>query len=144
MPIPVERITVPEPDRSAILDVVSAYTVMYDEDQAADMATLFTEDVVVNMAIGGQSPPPIHGLQPAVAMYVEARKAVSAAGKQCRHFSTNPLFLQRDADAARVRVNMLYTEKGTELAPALAGSYTFALRRDGGRWRLAEVSMNYD
>ncbi|MCK9467874.1 MAG: nuclear transport factor 2 family protein [Porticoccaceae bacterium] len=140
-------VVVPESDRAAILDLISAYTRFFDDMAMDEMAQLFTQDVRILPNLGPALPEVIEGRGAVRDFYTAARQQTADSGLQPRHFSTNPLFSESSATAARLSINMLYSEfdqASRATAVKLAGRYSFAVKKVDGEWFIEEVSIGYD
>jgi len=98
-------------DRSAIIDLISAYTRLYDDAEMDEFSTLFADDVVVYPNFGSAMPERVLGKEAVVGFYAAAHKQARDAGIRTRHFSTNHLFKALAPSAAEVVAGMLYAER---------------------------------
>ncbi len=138
-------ISIGEPDRSEILDLVSAYTWLFDEERIDELARLFTEDAVVMPNFGPDLPEQVVGVADIRDFYGQARRLDRENGLQIRHFSTNPLFSSRSGDDVEVSTNMLFTHFGNgNTQVQLIGRYHFSVTKRDGQWFIQKVSLAYD
>jgi len=137
-------VKVPAADRNDILDVIGAYTVLYDENRIDELTELFADNVLVEPNLGPDGPAPVQGKNKARDFYETARNQAREEGTQTRHYSTNPLFLSFDGSRCELRANMLYAEFGESAQLKLVGHYRFGLRKHGDEWFIELVSLNYD
>lgn len=138
-------IRIGEPDRSDILDLISAYTWLFDEERIDELVQLFTEDGVVRPNFGPDLPEQVAGVADIRDFYGQARRLDRENGLQIRHFSTNPLFSSRSGDNVEVSTNMLFAHFGNgNTQVQLIGRYHFSVTKRAGQWFIQQVSLGYD
>lgn len=138
-------VQVGDDDRSNIIDLVSAYTRLYDEGQMDEFVSLFAEDVVVHPNFGSAMPEKVQGKNAVESFYRAARKQAHDAGTHPRHFSTNHLFTAFAKTHADIVVGMLYAEFANGRAELkFIGKYQFSVAQGADGWRIKAVSIKYD
>ncbi|MDQ0790453.1 nuclear transport factor 2 family protein [Streptomyces sp. B3I8] len=131
--------------------VVAAYAHALDESDVPALEAVLTEDTTWTFTMPGRGAlGPVAG-RAAVLDFV--REHAARTGK-VRHHLGNVLVTTADADAdtgtgtadaAEVRAYLLQTENtGGNVRTLSTGVYTFGLRRSGGAWRIAELTLALD
>lgn len=122
---------------------VAAYAHALDELDVAGLEAVLTRDTSWTFTMPGKGVlGPVAGRE-AVLDFVRAGHA-SQTGR-VRHHLVNVVATVSGADTAVVRAYLLHT-RTTGDAPRLisTGAYTFGLRRAGGAWRIAELTLALD
>ncbi|GGC16787.1 hypothetical protein GCM10011371_00270 [Novosphingobium marinum] len=136
----------PIDDYQLIMGTVACYGRMYDDDRIDDFMSLIAPDALFRPNWPGVAPDTVEGADNLRPFFTEARAACHSQNMQPRHYTTNVVITSYDGETAGVSANMLYTEFTEEGGAQLkmVGQYDFRLRKDEGRWRIAEWSMRYD
>jgi ketosteroid isomerase-like protein len=129
--------------------VVAAYAHALDELDVPALEAVLTEDTTWTFTVPGRGVlGPVAG-RAAVLDFV--RDGHAARTGKVRHHLGNVLVTTADADTdtatdtAEVRAYLLQTENtGEDVRTLSTGVYTFGLRRSGGGWRIAELTLALD
>jgi len=143
---------------AGLQQVVAAYAHALDELDVPALEAVLTEDTTWTFTVPGRGVlGPVAG-RAAVLDFV--RDGHAARTGKVRHHLGNVLVTTPDAgadtatattdtadaaDAAEVRAYLLQTENtGEDVRTLSTGVYTFGLRRSGGGWRIAELTLALD
>ena len=134
---------------AGLQQVVAAYAHALDELDVPALEAVLTEDTTWTFTVPGRGVlGPVAG-RAAVLDFV--RDGHAARTGKVRHHLGNVLVTTPDAgadtatDAAEVRAYLLQTENtGGTVRTLSTGVYTFGLRRSGGGWRIAELTLALD
>ncbi|MEU1734220.1 nuclear transport factor 2 family protein [Streptosporangium sp. NPDC020145] len=112
---------------------VARYAHALDELNAAELEAVLTEDTTWTFTMPGQG----------VLDFI--RDGHTAQTGRVRHHLGNVVVTTTDATTAEVRAYLLQTRNTGESVQMIStGVYTFGLRRSGGRWRIAELTLTLD
>ncbi|MER7210569.1 nuclear transport factor 2 family protein [Streptosporangium sp. NPDC000239] len=122
---------------------VARYAHALDELNAAELEAVMTEDTTWTFTMPGQGVlGPVAG-RAAVLDFI--RDGHTAQTGRVRHHLGNVVVTTTDATTAEVRAYLLQTRNTGESVQMIStGVYTFGLRRSGGRWRIAELTLTLD
>jgi ketosteroid isomerase-like protein len=130
-------------DRSAIENVLAAWTVGYDERDVDLMARCFTSDAVMTMDIGGgEKMGPYEGHAEVMKHFTD-HHAIQT--DQRRHVTTN-IFITDETDASASVLSyltLLVTDKGATRLQA-TGVYRDSFVLDGESWKIRRRHLDLD
>ena len=122
-------------DRLEILELAARYNLAVDTGDSEGVATLFTEDGLIDATASGQ----IKG-HTAIARYIATRPK---GWERRRHFNSNPL-IRGDGDNATLTLYLLVLGRRETVTPRLVGRYEDQLRRVDGEWRFVQRRIIVD
>jgi len=125
-----------ETDRDEIRSLIHGYCFHFDRNEPEDVAALFTEGAVIDY---GPEHPPIVGrdaIAPTIAVGLRERfKATS------HHVSNIEITFDGEDDARSVSYLYAWHEYVDDSESELWGRYVHRFRREHGRWRIAELTL---
>lgn len=130
-------------DRGAIENVLSRYSLAYDENDMEEMADCFTEDAVLTMRIqDGDLIGPFEGREAIVKLMEDS---LAAQNDRRRHLTTN-LIVRETGDGAATAVSYLtlIAIQDQKLNVLSTAKYDDELVRRDGVWRLSRRHIALD
>ena len=125
-----------ETDRDEIRSLIHGYCFHFDRNEPEDVAALFTQDATIDY---GPEHPPIVGrdaIAPTIAVGLRERfKATS------HHVSNIEIAFAGENDARSVSYLYAWHEYVDGSESELWGRYVHRFRREDGRWRIAELTL---
>lgn len=135
-------------DRLAITDNIYAYSYAWDAQDIEAFLKVFTEDAVWESYPAGAKDPELRLDSPEAIRKWGTERLARRKGKfWSRHFQTNVVFDQLDANSARTRTMVLVTHQGVEdkaPSPIVSGVYFDEHRRTSGGWRIRHRMVRHD
>ncbi|GGO20506.1 hypothetical protein GCM10010116_41170 [Microbispora rosea subsp. aerata] len=130
-------------DRGAIENVLSRYSLAYDENDMEEMADCFTEDAVLTMRIqDGDLIGPFEGREAIVKLMEDS---LAAQNDRRRHLTTNLIVRETgDGTATAVSYLTLIAIQDQKLNVLSTAKYDDELVRRDGVWRLSRRHIALD
>jgi hypothetical protein len=123
-------------DRLDIQDVINRLGACLDEKRIDDLGEVFCDDVNGVLASGDPFSS-LAGIQ-------EHGRQQLLPWARLQHVITN-ILIDLDGDTASARANLITVNVAAPSTPAkdfgFNGYYKFALRRDGGRWKISDIRL---
>ncbi len=129
--------------RGALENVLTRYSLAYDENDMVDMADTFADDAVLTMRIaGGDLIGPFKGKEAVVKLMVDS---LASQTDQRRHVVSNVVVKDENDSTARVTsyLTLISIEHGTATLLSTA-RYDDELRNEGGSWRFTKRHIALD
>jgi ketosteroid isomerase-like protein len=129
-------------DMLMIQETFGSYGMAYDEGQQAVLASIFTDDAVVEVAEGSAKPfQSVHGHAGILANFANT---FGQQGDQRRHCFSNILIEQVEGNEALVLAYGIVTVAANGLTIGATVIYTTRLRKQDGIWRFAYMFIGMD
>lgn len=129
-------------DMLMIQDAFGRYGIAYDEGQGPVLASLFTDDAVVEVAEG--SAKPFQSLRGHAAIIANFANAFGQQRDQRRHCFSNIVVEQVSGGEALVLAYAIVTVAANGLTLGATVIYTTKLRKQDGVWRFAYMFIGMD
>ncbi|GAA3598062.1 hypothetical protein GCM10022223_11590 [Kineosporia mesophila] len=125
--------------RLAVQEALARYALALDDQDAAALESVLTEDVSWNFTLAGQGDlGPVAGRE-AVLGFV--RESWTTQTDRSRHYLSNVVVNGEGPDTAAARAYLLMTSDSRVVT---TGSYRFSLRASGGEWRIAQLVLGME
>lgn len=129
-------------DRLLIQEAFYRYGIAHDEDRVDVLATLFTDDAVLEIAEGKQ---PFQRVEGAAALAANFASAIRQQTDQRRHCVTNVVFENLTETEALVIAYGIVTIAADGLTVGVAVIYTADFRKEAdGVWRFSRLFIGMD
>jgi 3-phenylpropionate/cinnamic acid dioxygenase small subunit len=135
-------------DRQAIVNLVTAYSYLFDEQRYDEWFDLFSDDVVFESTV------PCFGTVRAIGKkafkaFTYARYRAPGSEKNTvmrRHFQGNVHVANQTADRAEVRIYMMITAAPADgrFTPITSGTYSAVVEKRKGRWVITRWYVEVD
>jgi hypothetical protein len=117
---------------------IARYARGIDEQREEDLATIVTEDVVL------ETQPWTQGPLVGKALALKALRNYRRAFQCPRHFITNQQFAVNDDDTATGSATWLVVQAREEQSYCGWGSYAWSFRCEGGLWKISRMLVTLD
>jgi 3-phenylpropionate/cinnamic acid dioxygenase small subunit len=135
-------------DRQAIINHVTAYSYLVDEDRWDEWYSLFSDDIEFETTVPCYGSMTIHGKKAFMAGF-DLRYRGPGSSKNTtvrRHTQGNVHVAEQTANTAEVRTYMLITAapSGGKLKPVTTGTYNASLEKRDGKWTITRWAIETD